>query len=157
MTTKSKTNKQRAKASNEIFLDQVSTAEAKSIEELQNKKIKEQTNIATEIVQTDRLTKRSSGETCQEYWNKSRIIHSTVLSKYDTEQISKPGMVSCTCCNRKVPGKRVKWHGNEMEDIPVWTPCESCGVYLSHYEEDNSDKLLGMCIECHKQIGEVQK
>jgi len=44
----------------------------------------------------------------------------------------------------------------ENEDVPIWTSCEKCHKYLSHFEEDNETKFLGMCIECFKEQG-VQK
>jgi hypothetical protein len=135
----------------------MSTTTAESITKIENNEIVMQDNPSPETAQRNQLGNKSLGETCEEYWNKSTKINSTVLSKYNSEQISKPRMVNCTCCHRKVPGHRIHWYGNEIEDIPNWTPCEACGKFLSHYEEDNSAKFLGMCIECHKQQGGLQK
>ncbi len=82
----------------------------------------------------------------------------SVLSKYNSEQREQVRLVKCTCCNRKVAGKVVYWPGYPDEHMPIWTSsCENCEKWLSHYEEDNSEMFLGMCIDCYKDMGDVQK
>ena len=107
--------------------------------------------------------KFSSGETCEQYWQKHGLVKSKVLSKHNSEQIVKPKLVGCTCCHRKVNGMQIHWNVAKansrygVEDVPIWTACEKCGKYLSHLEENNSNKYLGMCIECWTQSGSMVK
>jgi hypothetical protein len=74
---------------------------------------------------------------------------------YATEPSVKFAMINCPCCSRKIPGKIKFWPGSNMEEfekeeIPLWTPCKECGVWLSHLEED-SPNLKGRCFECHQE------
>ena len=89
-----------------------------------------------------------TGETCQEYWQKTMSSKfSSVVSKYNSEQPEKPGMVKCTCCSSHVQGKTIKWF-NDTEAAPEWEQCERCQKWLSHMEQDSKVELLNMCTDC---------
>jgi len=93
-----------------------------------------------------------------DYWKIGKTF-SKVVSKYNSEQFENSKLVKCTCCDRRVPGISINWNVPERlvrlakEDVPTWTPCEKCHKFLSHYEEDNVNKFLGMCIECFQEQG----
>jgi len=70
-----------------------------------------------------------------------------VVSKYNSEQPEKPGMVKCTCCSSHVQGKTIKWF-NDTEAAPEWEQCERCQKWLSHMEQDSKVELLNMCTDC---------
>jgi len=123
--------------------------------------ILENESVANKVGQKN--SKSAIGETGQQYWQKHGLAKSKVLSKHNSEQIVKPKLVGCTCCHRKVNGMQIHWNVAKansrygVEDVPIWTACEKCGKYLSHLEENNSNKYLGMCIECWTQSGSMVK
>jgi len=89
-----------------------------------------------------------TGETCQEYWQKTKSSKfSSVVSKYNSEQ---PGMVKCTCCSSHVQGKTIRWF-NDTEAAPEWEQCERCQKWLSHMEQDSKVELLNMCTDCFSE------
>ena len=109
------------------------------------------------LFRSQKKSSQSQGETCEQYWQRNGIVKSRVLSKYNSEQIVKPKLVNCSCCHNKVNGIKIHWNVGVAnaryaeEEIPIWTPCEKCGKYLSHLEEENASKYLGMCIECFNE------
>jgi len=129
-------------------------------------------HLLEESVSPAKNNNANLGETCQQYWQRNtQDQFSSVVSKYNSEQIEKPAMVNCHCCrrdsNKLVEGKIVEWNvpttyklvktlvGYASERIPVWNQCDKCRKFLSHLEEEQKTHLLGMCTDCFREKGDA--
>ena len=104
------------------------------------------------------------GEACEEYWQRTNTAKfCKTVSKYNSEQTEKPGIVSCSCCSKQVPGKIIDWgqvnylRQQIVETVPEWSQCEQCKKFLSHVEEERKNELLHMCTDCFSETIPIAK
>ena len=102
--------------------------------------------------QISKLIPEGKGQNIAEFYKNGGKTEG--LFARDAKEAIKSGvkttMMQCKCCTRQILGVVVVT-GGIPDPIPLHMPCNTCGKWLGHLEEDNLKILDGMCLECFRE------